>query len=125
MGEGDGVLTEREEPEAADTFGSNREIGIVSKWHAPLKKVMWLLAQLKCLFSNACSVGNGSWKSLCSERIGIWSLSPKCGGTTGAVIDGCQDRQGRRGGWVGLCVNKWVDCKELSVKNSCERVESL
>ncbi|GAB0210070.1 hypothetical protein GRJ2_003472800 [Grus japonensis] len=46
-----------------------------------------------------------------------------------AAIDGYRlfrrDRQGRRGGGVALYIKKWIDCEELSLKNSHEQVESL
>ncbi|GAB0209484.1 hypothetical protein GRJ2_003414100 [Grus japonensis] len=46
-----------------------------------------------------------------------------------AVIDGYKlfrrDRQGRRGGGTALYVKKWIDCKQLTLKNSHEQVESL
>ena len=31
----------------------------------------------------------------------------------------------RRGGGVALYINKWIECEELSLKNSHEQVESL
>lgn len=33
-----------------------------------------------------------------------------------------RDRQGRRGEGVALYVRKWVDCKELPLRNNCERL---
>ena len=36
-----------------------------------------------------------------------------------------RDRQGRRGGRVALYVRKWIDCKELYLKNSHNQVRSL
>jgi len=45
------------------------------------------------------------------------------------AIDGYRlfrrDRRGRRGGGVILYVKKWIECEELSLKNSQEQVESL
>lgn len=34
-------------------------------------------------------------------------------------------RQGGRNEWTVLCVKKWLDCKELSLRNSHVQVESL
>ncbi|KAK4806906.1 hypothetical protein QYF61_012627 [Mycteria americana] len=49
--------------------------------------------------------------------------------TLDVAIDGYRlfrrDRQGRRGGGVALYVKKWIECEELSLKNSHEQVESL
>jgi len=36
-----------------------------------------------------------------------------------------RDRQARRGGGIALYIKKWVQCEELSPKNSHEQVESL
>ena len=36
-----------------------------------------------------------------------------------------RDRQSRRGGGVALYVRKWIDCKELCLRNSHDQVESL
>ena len=36
-----------------------------------------------------------------------------------------RDRQGRRSGGVALYVRKWIDCKELCLRNSHDQVESL
>ncbi|GAB0207707.1 hypothetical protein GRJ2_003236400 [Grus japonensis] len=35
------------------------------------------------------------------------------------------DRRGRMGGGIALYVKKWIDCEELSLKNSHKQVESL
>ena len=36
-----------------------------------------------------------------------------------------RDRQGRRSGGVALSVRKWIDCKELCLRNSYDQVKSL
>jgi len=45
------------------------------------------------------------------------------------AIDGrrlCRrDRQGRKGGGVALHMKKWIECEELSLKNSHTQVKSL
>ncbi|PKU42506.1 rna-directed dna polymerase from mobile element jockey-like [Limosa lapponica baueri] len=52
---------------------------------------------------------------------------PKCLCTT--ATDGYRlfrrDRRGRKGGDVAFYIRKWIECEELSLKNSPEQVESL
>ena len=36
-----------------------------------------------------------------------------------------RDRQGRRGGGVALYVRKWIDCKEVCLRNSHDQVQEL
>lgn len=54
-----------------------------------------------------------------------WDKSPKCN----AEIEGYtlfrRDKQGRRGERVALYLKKWIDSKELPLKNNHEQVESL
>ena len=61
MAEGDEVLSNTEEPGAAHVLGTNRETSV--KHYEGIRahsssKVSWLIAQLKCLYTNACSMGN-------------------------------------------------------------------
>ena len=61
VGEGDGVLSNREEPGAADVLGTNRETPVKSLKGiraCSSKKVTRQVAQLKCLYTNAHSMGN-------------------------------------------------------------------
>jgi len=56
MREGDGLLNDREGTRNAVTLGSNwRKSQICPKgnWEGSSKEVMWPVAQLKCLYTNA------------------------------------------------------------------------
>ena len=58
--EGDGVLSNKEEPGAADVLGANREtlVKYLKENRAySSKKVTRSTAQLRCLYTNACSMG--------------------------------------------------------------------
>ncbi|PKU28821.1 glycerol kinase [Limosa lapponica baueri] len=101
-------------------------------------KVAQPTAQLKCLYTNAHSVGN-KWKELEAtmllesydivaitetwwEESYDWSV---------AIHNKLfrRDRRGRRGGGVALYVKEWIESEEMSLKPSLgsddERVESL
>jgi len=60
MMEGDGVLSNREEPRVAGALGTNREIPVKCfKGIRPFssKTMTWLVAQQMCLFTNPHSTG--------------------------------------------------------------------
>lgn len=54
-------LSDIEEPRSTVTLGSSRgkhQICPRGLWGGSSKKVMWMIAQLKCLYTNAFSMGN-------------------------------------------------------------------
>ncbi|KAK4810454.1 LOW QUALITY PROTEIN: hypothetical protein QYF61_004234 [Mycteria americana] len=99
------------------------------------KRVMWLIGQLKCLYTNACSTGNKQEELVAAAQMEHYDLiaitetwwDESCNWS--AVIDGYKlfrrDRQGRRGGGVALYAKNGTDCTELSLKSSNAQVESL
>ncbi|PKU43871.1 nipped-b-like protein [Limosa lapponica baueri] len=133
VGDGDpcGRENMRGNDRLATTEGSKHgQVGIRAR---PAKKVAGQLAQLKCIYMNACRMGNklekleaivqqenhdivaitGTWW----EDLHNWST----------VIDGYQlfrrDRQGRRGGGVALYVRDRFEFLELNNVN--DSVECL
>lgn len=70
-GEGDGLLGNREAPGAADILGTNRQTPLKCPKGIrafSFKKVTWLIAQLKCPYTNVHSIitNKRSWEPLCS-----------------------------------------------------------
>jgi len=98
-------------------------------------KVTQRTAQLKCLYTNARSMGNKQEELEPTMRLEScdlvaltetwwdefhdWSMA----------IDGYRlfrrDRRAKRGGGIALYIEKSIPCEELSLKNSHEQVESL
>ena len=61
LGEGDELLSYREEPENPVNLGSSGgkpHICLRGLWEGSYRKAVHLKAQLKCLYTNACSMGN-------------------------------------------------------------------
>jgi len=97
--------------------------------------VTCLTAQLKCLISNAHSMGNKQeeWEAtmllesydLVTLTETFWDESHDWSAATNGYRLFRRDRRGRRGRGVTLCIKKWIKCKELSLKNSHKQVESL
>ncbi|XP_068520926.1 uncharacterized protein [Anas acuta] len=94
------------------------------------------IARLKCLYTNARSMGNkqeeleamvqleNCYLIAITEAI-WWDKSHNWNtGMEGYKLYR-RDRQGRKGGGVALYVKKWIDCEELPLRNSHEQVESL
>ncbi|KAK4807081.1 hypothetical protein QYF61_018422 [Mycteria americana] len=112
----------------------------IFKSHLDMDLGNWLLvtrptAQLKCLHTNACSMGNKQEEleaTMLLESYDLVAITETWWDEShdwSAAINGYRlfrrDRQGRRGGGVALYIKKWIDCEELSLKNSHEQVESL
>ena len=127
-----------EEPGAPEVIGANRETpGKYLKGikECSSKKVTRPTAQLKCLYTNARSMGNKQEEleaTVLLESYDLVAITETWWDKShdwSAAIDGYRlfrrDRQGRRGGGVALYIKKWIDCEELSLKNSQEQVESL
>ncbi|GAB0203436.1 hypothetical protein GRJ2_002809200 [Grus japonensis] len=128
----------REEPGAPEVIGANRETlvkylkGIKG---CSSKKVTWPTAQLKCLYTNAHSMGNKQEEleaTVLLESYDLVAITETWWDKShdwSAAINGYRlfrrDRRGRRGRGVALYVKKWIDCEELSLKNSHKQVESL
>ena len=91
-------------------------------------------AKLKCLYTSAHSMGNKEEEVKTVAQLGKYDLIAITetqwdkSQSWNTLIEGyrlCRrDRQGRRGGGVALYVRKWVDCKELCLRNSHNQVES-
>ena len=89
----------------------------------------------KCLYTNACSMSNKQEELEATVLLESYDLVaiPETwweeSHDWSAAIDGYglfrRDRRGRRGGGVALYIKKWIECEELSPKNSHEQVESL
>ncbi|KAK4826796.1 hypothetical protein QYF61_011604, partial [Mycteria americana] len=117
------VLETTEAPE-------NGHVGIRA---SPPKKVAGSIAQLKCIYTNARSMGNKQEELEAIvqqenyDRVAImetwWDDSHNCR----AAMDGYKlfrrDRQGRRGSGVALCARECFDCLELN--DGDDRVECL
>ena len=109
----------------------NRPIGIRKD---SSKKVMWPIAQLKCLYTKARSMGNKQEELEAMvqlenyDLIAItdmwWDKSHKQNTGMEGYKFYRRNRQGRKGGGVALYV-KWIDREELMLRNSHEQVESL
>ena len=99
------------------------------------EKVAWLSAQLKCLYTNACSLGNQQEQLEATMPLESYDLvaitDTWCNESQdwSVAVDGCRmfrrDRQGRRGGGVALCIKKWIVCEALFLKNNHKQVENL
>ena len=84
---------------------------------------MWPIAQLKCLYTNACSMGNKQEELVATaqmENYGLIAITETWWDELhdwSAVIDGYKlfrrDRQGRRGGGVALCAKTRIDCTHI------------
>ncbi|KAK4806137.1 hypothetical protein QYF61_001060 [Mycteria americana] len=99
------------------------------------KKEKRTTAQMKCLYTNAHSIGNKQEEleaTVLLESYDLVAITETWWDEShdwSAAIDGYRlfrrEKQGRRGGGVALYIKKWIDCEELSLKNSHEQVESL
>jgi len=95
---------------------------------------MWLIAQLKCLYTNARSMGNKQEELATAAQMENYDLIASTETwwdelhKWSAVIHGYKpfrrDRQGRRGPGVSFFVKKDTDCTEISLKNSNAQFES-
>ncbi|GAB0178011.1 hypothetical protein GRJ2_000266400 [Grus japonensis] len=100
---------------------------------SPLSKVAGSVAQLKCIYSDARSMGNKQEKLeaiVQEENYGTVAIRETWRDDShnwAAAVDGYKllrrDRQGRRGGGVSLYVRECLDCLELN--DGDDRVECL
>lgn len=102
-------------------------------WEGSSRKAVCLKAQLKCLYTNASSVGNKReeletvvhLENL--DLIAITEIQWDDLHNWNTMMKGYElfrrGRQGRRGGGDGLCVKKWMDCEELPLRNIQEQEE--
>jgi len=98
-------------------------------------KVMRLAAQMKCLYTNARSMGNEQEELeaiLLLESYDLiaitetwWDESHDQNGALDGYRLFRRDRRGRRGGGVALYIKKTLQSEELFLKNNHEQVESL
>ncbi|GAB0203241.1 mitochondrial enolase superfamily member 1 [Grus japonensis] len=108
----------------------NGQVGIRA---SPLKKVAGSVAQLKCIYTNAHSMGNKQEEPEAithMENYDIVAITETWWDDShnwSAAMDGYKlfrrDRQGRRGGGVALYVKECFDCLELN--DGDDRVECL
>ncbi|PKU41567.1 hypothetical protein llap_8142 [Limosa lapponica baueri] len=103
------------------------------------KKVAQPTSQLKCLYTNACSMRNKQEEveaTVLLENYDIMAINETWWDESydwNLAIEGYKlfrrDRQGRRGRGVALYVKEWIQSEEMSLKPSLgsdeERVESL
>ncbi|KAM6226441.1 uncharacterized protein M6G45_016903 [Spheniscus humboldti] len=91
-------------------------------------------AQLKCLYTSACSMGNKQElePTVLLESYDLVAITENWWDEShdwSTAIDGYKlfrrDRRGRRGGGGARYIKKWIECEELSLKNSHGHVESL
>jgi len=86
-------------------------------------------SDLKCLYTNACSMGNKQEEmetvvqlenyDIIAIRERWWDKSYNWSTLTEADYTLCRrDRQGRRGGGVALCVEKCTDYEEVHLRNN-------
>jgi len=99
------------------------------------KTLGWPTAKMKCLYTNARSMGNKQEEL--EATVLLESYDPITITETWwdeshdwrVAIDSYRlfrrDRQGRRGGGIALYIKKWIECEELSLKDSHKQVESL
>lgn len=95
----------------------------------------WLAAQLRCFYTNACSLGNQQEEGEASvvlencDLVAITELWWDKSLDWSVTVDGYrlfrEDRAGERGREVALRIKRWIKCEELSLKSSHEQVESL
>jgi len=93
------------------------------------------IAKLKCLYTNAHSMGNKQEELETVVQLGKYDLIAIMetwwdeSHDWNTLIEDYRlfrrDRQGRRGGRVALYVRKWIDCEELCLRNSHDQVKSL
>ncbi|GAB0209472.1 hypothetical protein GRJ2_003414300 [Grus japonensis] len=127
-----------DEPGAPDIIGTNTETSIKSLKGipaTPASQSASLGAQLKCLYANACSMGNKQEELETCTHLQGYDLI----GITETWWDGSydwsvgmegyrlfrKDRQGRQGGGVALYVNDQLECMELYLGMDEELTESL
>ncbi|KAM6103455.1 uncharacterized protein LJ206_014212 [Theristicus caerulescens] len=121
-----------------EVIGANREISekfLKGTKGCSSKKVTWMTAQLKCLYTNARSMGNKQEEleaTMPPESYDLVAITETWWDEShdwSSAIEGYRlfrrDRRGRRGGGVALYVKKLMECEELSLKNSHEQVERL
>ncbi|KAK4810175.1 hypothetical protein QYF61_010948 [Mycteria americana] len=121
-----------DEPGAPEVIGANRGTPVK---HLKGIKVTWLTAQLQCLYTSARSMGNKQEELEATVLLDSYDLVAITetwwdeSHDWSAAINGYRlfrrVRRGRRGRGVALYIKKWMECEELSLKNSHERVESL
>jgi len=105
-----------------------------NKWCSS-KKVTRPTAQMKCLYTNACSMGNKKEELEATMLLESYDLiaiietwwDESHDWTT--AIDGYRvlrkDRQAKRARGIALYIKKLIQCEELSLKNTHKQVESL
>jgi len=99
------------------------------------KKVTRPTAQMKCLYTDAHSMGNKQEEleaTMLLESYDFvattetwWNRSHDWSGAIRGYRLFKRDRQGRRGRDITLYIKKWIECEEQSLKNSHKQVESL
>lgn len=137
MGEREILLSDGSERGNTVSLGNNREI--LENCPQAVRKdssenAMGPIAQLKCFYINAHSVGNKKELETMVQLekydlIAIveswWDKSHNWN----AGIEGYElfrrDRQGRKGRCVALYVREWIDCEEIPLRNGHGQVESL
>ena len=127
-----------DEPWASEAIGADRETPV--KYLTGIKgcsskKVTHPTAQLKCLYTNARSMGNKQEEleaAVLLESYNLVTLTEMWWDESHdwtVPINGYRlfrrDRRGSRGGGLARYIKKSIQCQELSLKNSHKQVESL
>ncbi|PKU40055.1 nipped-b-like protein [Limosa lapponica baueri] len=117
-----------EEPAAPEEVEVNSETPVRHLKGCSLKKAAQPAAQLKCLYTSACSMGNKQEELeaiVLLERYDIVAITETWWDESynwSVGIEGYKlfrrDRGGRRGGGVDLYVKEWIECEEMSPKPS-------
>ena len=99
------------------------------------EKAMRPIAKLKCLYTNASSMGNKQEELEAVVQLGKYDLIAIMetwwdeSHNWNTLIEDYRlfrgDRQDRRGGGIALHVRRWIDCEELCLRNSHHQVKSL
>jgi len=125
-----------DEPGVPEVIGANMETQgeyLKGTEGCSSKKVTWPTAQLNCIYTDACVMGNKQEElegTVLLESYNLVAITGTWWDTSldwRAAMDGYRlfrrDRQ--RSGGIALYIKKWIECEELSLKNSHEHVQSL
>ena len=128
----------RGELEAPEVSGANKKKPmkhLKGKQGCSAMKVTRPTAQMKCLYTNACSMRNKQEELetiVLLENYHLIAITETWWDESydwNAALDGYRlfrrDRRGRRGGGIALYIKKTLQSEELSLKKNHEQVESL
>lgn len=97
------------------------------------EKVMLLIAWLKCIYSNAYSLGDKQDLEVMAQLENydlivivemLWDDSHDWSMMIKSYKIFKRDRKGRKGSDVALYVERWIECKELSLRTAVNRLRA-